>query len=85
MPPKITAEIYRALGDIPGVSVVTGIKVAGQSCVGFRISLKGGHVELVVNSATYQFVATQGTFAGGVNGDVVVTSQALVSGPGVRP
>ena len=85
MPPKIAAEIYQALGDIPGVSVVASVEVAGQPCVGFRIPLKGGHVELIVNSATYQFVATEGSYPGGVQSGVVVASQALVSGPGVRP
>jgi hypothetical protein len=85
MPPALTAEIYRALGDIPGVSVVAKVKVAGQPCAGFRIPLKGGYLELVINSVTYQYVATLGSFPGGVQGSNVVASQALVSGPGVRP
>jgi hypothetical protein len=85
MPPALTAEIYRALGDIPGVSVVAKVTVAGQPCTGFRIPLKGGYLELIINSATYQYVATQGLFPGGVQGSNVVASQALVSGPGVRP
>jgi hypothetical protein len=85
MPPALTAEMYQALGDIPGVSVVSNVDVAGQPCTGFRIPLKGGYVELIINSSTYQYVATQGSFPGGVQGSVVVASQALVSGPGVRP
>jgi hypothetical protein len=39
----------------------------------------------IINSATYQYVATQGSFPGGVQGSNVLASQALVSGPGVRP
>jgi hypothetical protein len=85
MPPALTAEMYQALGDIPGVSVVSNVDVAAQPCTGFRIPLKGGYVELIINSSNYQYVATQGSFPGGVQGSVVVASQALVSGPGVRP
>ena len=83
----LTAEIYRALGDIPGVSVVPDVVVAGQPCAGFRLPLKsGGYLELIVNSATDQYVATQGKFPGGDNSSIaVITRQALVSGPGVRP
>ena len=66
MPPALTAELYQALGDIPGVSVVSNVDVAGQPCTGFRIPLKGGYVELIINSSTYQYVATQGSFPGGV-------------------
>jgi hypothetical protein len=85
MPPPLTAEMYQALGDIPGVSVVSHVVVADQPCTGFRMPLKGGYVELIINSSTYQYMATQGSFPGGVQGGVVVASQALVSGPGVRP
>jgi hypothetical protein len=85
MPPALTAELYQALGDIPGVSVVPGVDVDGQACTGFRIPLTGGDLELIVNAATYQYVATLGSFPGGGRGTVVVARQALVSGPGVRP
>jgi hypothetical protein len=85
MPPALTAEVYRALGDIPGVSAVADVDVAGQPGTGFRMPLKGGYLELVINSSTYQYVATQGSFPGGVQGSNVVARQALVSGPGVRP
>jgi hypothetical protein len=85
MPSALTAEVYRALGDIAGVSVVSRIDVGGQPCTGFRIPLKGGYLELIINSDTYQYVATRGSFPGGAQGGNVVASQALVSGPGVRP
>jgi hypothetical protein len=85
MPPELTAVMYRTLGDIPGVSVVPDVDVAGQACTGFRIPLTGGYVELIVNAATYQYVATRGSFPGGGQGIAVVARQALVSGPGVRP
>jgi hypothetical protein len=85
MTPALTAEIYRALGDIPGVTVVAKVDVAAQLGTGFRIPLKDGYLELIINSATYQYVATQGSFSDGVQSNVVVVRQALVSGPGVRP
>jgi hypothetical protein len=86
MPPAITAAMYRALGDIPGIAVVPSVDVAGQTCTGFRIPLQGGgHAEMVINSSTYQYVATFGSFSGGAVGRIVVVHQALVSGPGVRP
>jgi hypothetical protein len=85
MPPTVTAAVYRALGAIPGVSVVAKVDVAGQPSTGFRMPLKGGYLELILNSATYQYVATRGSFPGGAQGSNVVARQALVSGPGVRP
>jgi hypothetical protein len=86
MPPAVTARMYRALGDIPGIAVAPSIKVEGQTCTGFRIPLEGGgHAEMVINSSTYQYVATFGSFSGGAVGRNVVVHQALVSGPGVRP
>ena len=85
MPPALTAEMYRALGDIPGVSVVPNVDVAGQSCTGFRLPDKGGYVELIINSASYEFLGTQGASSGGDHDIALVASQALVSGPGVRP
>jgi hypothetical protein len=86
MPPALTAELYRALGDIPGVSVVSNVAdVAGSRGVAFRITLKGGYVELIINPSTYQLMATQGSFPGGSRGSVAILRQARVSGPGVRP
>lgn len=86
MRPALTAEIYQALGDIPGVSAVPDAVIAGQPCAGFRLPLKSGYLELIVNSATDQYVATQGKFPGEANSSIaVITRQAPVSGPGVRP
>jgi hypothetical protein len=85
MPPATTAKLYRALGAVPGVKVVPNVVMAGQRCTGFRIPLTGGYLELLINSSTYQFVGSRGLFPGQTDSASVVTRQALVSGPGVRP
>jgi hypothetical protein len=39
MPPPLTAELYRALGDIPGVTVDQhAVDVAGRAGIGFQIT-----------------------------------------------
>ncbi len=39
MPPPLTAELYRALGDIPGVTVDQhAVNVAGRAGIGFQIT-----------------------------------------------
>ena len=39
MPPALTAELYRALGDIPGVTVNQhAVDVAGRAGIGFQIT-----------------------------------------------
>jgi hypothetical protein len=86
MPPAVTSKLYQALGDIPGVSVISNVTdVAGSRGVAFRITLKGGYLELILNPSTYQLIATQGSFPGGATGSVAILRQALVSGPGVHP
>lgn len=90
MPPRLTAELYRALGDIPGIKVDDHVlDLAGQPGIGFIVHLPGATgpaarfaLEIVVNPRTYQFMGFQRL--GQPNG-VAVVRQALVSGPGVRP
>jgi hypothetical protein len=44
MPPTLTAELYRALGDIPGVTVNDrAIDAAGRSGLGFQFTMPPGH------------------------------------------
>jgi hypothetical protein len=90
MPPRLTAELYRALGDIPGVTIDDhAVDVAGRPGVGFISPvLPGvGHVEIILSPRTYRLMGDdvvlgprhqllQGT---------AILRQALVSGPGVRP
>src|SRR5262249_1000848 len=54
MPPALTAELYRALGDIPGVAVDHhAVDVAGRHGVGFYVRLPrppgGGADEILIN------------------------------------
>lgn len=90
MPPRLTAELYQAMGDIPGVTVDDhAVDVAGQHGIGFLLRVpalgNGTQFENVVNRRTYQFMGYQ--FAGwGIHlGGYAVVRQALVSGPGVQP
>jgi hypothetical protein len=90
MPPRVTAELYRALGDIPGVTVDDhAVDVAGQPGIGFLLRVPasgyGTQVEIVVNRRTYQFMGYQVAGRGTHLEGYAVVRQALVSGPGVRP
>jgi hypothetical protein len=96
MPPALTAELYRALGDIPGVAVDHhAVDVAGRHGVGFYVRLPrpaGGVVdEIVINPRTYrlmggQLVAGQpGGSAQRVLSGTAILQSALVPGPGVKP
>lgn len=48
MPPALTAELYRALGDIPGVTVDDhAIDAAGRTGLGFQFTMPSGDYEPV--------------------------------------
>ena len=95
MPPALTAELYRSLGLIPGVTVDHhAVDVAGRAGVGFQIPVPswmgGGAETLIINPRTYrlmgqQLTATAGKDAGKVEGGMAVLRRVLVSGPGVSP
>jgi hypothetical protein len=87
MPPALTAELYRALGDIPGVTVRRDVPdLAGQRGVALRLPVPSGagYEEIVIDPRSYQFMGWDSRSADAVYGDAVLV-QALVSGPGVRP
>lgn len=53
MPPRLTAELYRALGDIPGVTVDDhAVDVAGQPGIGFllRVPALGNGTQVVTRA-----------------------------------
>lgn len=97
MPPALTAELYRALGNIPGVTVDRhATDIAGRHGIGFRITLPPSTYkvfdELILDSKTFAVLGQQVIFgpAGpskvkGVVGGTAVLKSALVSGPGKRP
>jgi hypothetical protein len=97
MPPALTAELYRALGNIPGVTVDRdAVDAAGRRGIGFQITLPraaGGEIDqLVLDPKTYSLMGQQlilapsaGSAAGRVLSGTAILSTALVSGPGVLP
>jgi hypothetical protein len=96
MPPALTAELYQALGDIPGVTVDQhAVDVAGRDGIGFQITLPrraGGAVDqIVINPHTYQLMGQQlitrqpGGSGRQVLSGTAILRMALVSGPGVQP
>jgi hypothetical protein len=84
MPPRLTAELYRALGDIPGIELYQhATDVAGQHGLGFvlrsRTDPSNGEM-IILNPSDYRFMAF-----GDQSYGVAVLQQMLVSGPGVTP
>lgn len=90
MPPRLTAELYRALGEIPGVTVDDhAVDVAGRPGVGFiSPALPGaGNTEIILNPRTYRLMGQDlvlGPRHQLVNGTAILR-QTLVTGPGVWP
>jgi hypothetical protein len=84
LPPRLTAELYRALGKLPGIGVYQDVvDVAGQHGIAFV--LRGpAHSQwaqdIILNRSTYQFMA----FGNQRSGSALVR-QAFVSGPGALP
>jgi hypothetical protein len=92
MPPALTAELYRALGSIPGVTVDhDAVDVAGRRGIGFQITLPrlaGGEIDqLILDPATYRLMGQQLILAGSgrVLSGTAILAAAPVSGPGVLP
>jgi hypothetical protein len=101
MPPAPTAELYRALGDIPGVTVDRhAVDVAGRAGIGFQINAPrsqddtgmGVVDQLILNPKTYDVMGQQSFDTGQRRPSVprhvygrAILKTALVSGPGVQP
>jgi hypothetical protein len=97
LPPKVAAELYRALGDIPGVTVDQhAVDAAGRSGPAFVLTDQGtlgagGTAVIFLSPHTYQLTGYAESFP--VNcrcpspgtGSTAILRHALVSGPGVRP
>jgi hypothetical protein len=97
-PPAVTANLYRALAFIPGVRVVrNAVDAAGQHGIGLLLP---GHqlpryrmaTEIILNPRSHQIMGSQTEWwpprrtgkPQWFNRSALL-SQALVSGPGVRP
>lgn len=90
MPPRLTAELYQALGDIPGVTVSDhAVDVAGRHGIGFiSPALPGrGRKEIILNPHSYRLMGDNllwGPRQRLLNGTAIL-HKALVSGPGMWP
>jgi hypothetical protein len=90
MPPRLTAELYRALSGIPGVTVSDHARdAAGRPGIGFiSPALPGaGNTEIILDPRTYRLMGDNvlwGPRHQLLNGTAILR-QALVSGPGVWP
>ena len=87
LPPKLAAELYRALTDIPGVTVnAHATDIAGRPGIAFELSNTygpGTEQELILNRSDYALMAvgsTNTTRARAIQ--LAVLRQAFVSHPG---
>jgi hypothetical protein len=97
LPPKVAAELYRALGDIPGVTVnKDAVDAAGRHGPAFVLTDKdypggGWTAEVFLDPHTFQLTGYAEHFPDKCacpspgTGGTAILRQALVSGPGVRP
>ncbi len=90
--PAVTAKLYRAIADIPGVTVNSrAVNLAGQPTIALSYltptKLLGD--EIFLDPRTYQYVGAASTVRSGSHNygldGYTVLRYALVSGPGVRP
>ena len=90
MPPRLTAELYQALGEIPGVTVDDqAVDVAGRPGVGFiSPALPGaGNTEIILSPRTYALMGDNlllGPRHQLISGTAILR-ETPVSGPGVWP
>jgi hypothetical protein len=87
MPPALTAELFQALGDIPGVTVVrNAVDPAGRHGVAFRLptSPSGAYDEIILDPRSYQFMGMDSSSAAAPERTAVL-ALAPVAGPGIRP
>jgi hypothetical protein len=90
MPPALTAELYRALGNISGITIDRhAVDVAGRTGIGFQAGLPramgGGIDQLIIHPKTYSLMGQQLIAAGHVVSGTAILAAALVSGPGILP
>jgi hypothetical protein len=90
MPPRLTAELYTALGGVPGVTVDShAVDVAGRHGIAF-VSPRlpgGGAEEIILNPRTYHLMGHEDFLWGHpqMPSGIAILREALVSGPGARP
>jgi hypothetical protein len=92
MPPALTAELYRALGDVPGVTVNNhAVDAGGRTGLGFQIDIPtypvNSHMvdQLILDPRTYEWMGYRDSWGGQPGQATAVLKSSLVSGPGVVP
>ena len=86
--PALLAELYRALGDLPGVTVnPRAIDIAGRHGVAFTMPLLGGvRLQIVLDSHDYQFMGySVEDLSGPAAWGNAVLRLVPVAAPGNRP
>lgn len=94
MPPALTAELYRALADVPGVTVNDhAVDAAGRTGIGFQSPVPPSRLytvdQLILDPSTYELMGYSSGLS--LNGlppaglSTAVLKSSLVSGPGVVP
>ncbi len=91
LPPHLTASLFRALADIPGVRVDRHARdVAGRPGVGFAFGHSADRQEIILNPRTFRLMgsgasdeAPRWRFKG--FGRIAILHRELVKGPGVLP
>jgi hypothetical protein len=83
--PSLSSAWFYALADVPGVSVQNVTDEAGQRDIAFTFPAQDGVTAILVNASLLNAGTIQ--YEGYVRDghQTLVLSQALVSGPGVRP
>lgn len=89
LPPKLAAEVYQALADVPGVTVnAHATDIAGRPGIAFELS--GAHgpgtqQRLILNRSEYTLMAVGATLPATAQAiQLAVLRLAFVSGPGDR-
>jgi hypothetical protein len=90
MPPHVTAELYRALGDIPGVTFNDHAEdVAGRQGIGFigPSQPSGGNMELIFDPRTYRLMGDDFLVSPShrLLSGIAILREDLVSGLGAPP
>jgi hypothetical protein len=88
LPPDLTAELYQALGAIPGVRVDNNaVDVAGRHGVGFFSPYQvGGYQEIILNPRSFRLMGTDSylRYHHELISGIAILKEVLVSAPGLR-
>jgi hypothetical protein len=89
MSPQLTAELFRTLGDVPGVSVDRrAVDALGRPAIAFTISFWGGpwaRLGILVSRDGYQLLGTEKIGLDHGIYEKAIVRRTLVHGPGVLP